>query len=324
MATAVRKTVGIAIGDLNMFVAGGGLPEGDYIIKDATIQMYQAPANQTSGKQSPARLGMMLTLIPYRETAKGVEYEEERTQFYSLGTKAHESFAPNPETGKGVVAVPGGPASTFNNSTNYAIFLKSLRDSGLPEGTYTDDCSVLEGMWVHMSNIPEPAERAGFQSQTGEVAGERRAGTIAVVSEIKDDGKPWEGSGGVPDVNVAPAPAAAKIATKVAAAGQKFNGKAGPATPVRAKAAPVAAPEPEGDEATQAAAISAISSMLEKNPKGLKKLQLRTGTFKAVNDAEGADMAQAVTNTFFVDDATLSGLLGELGFTLKGIDVVPM
>ena len=321
---AARKAAGVAFGDLSMYVAGGGLPEGDYIIKDATVQMYQAPANQTTGKTSPARLGIMLTLIPYRETAKGVEYEEEKTQFYSLGTKAHESFAPNPDTGKGVVAVPGGPASTFNNSTNWAIFLKSLRDSGLPEGTFTDDVSVLEGTWVHMSNMPEPAERAGFQSQTGEVAGERKAGTIAVVSEIKDDGKPWEGSGGVPDVEAAPAPAAAKIATKVAAAGQKFNGKAGPATPVKTKPAPAPAPEPEGDEATQAAAISAISSILEKNPKGLKKLQLRTGTFKAVNDAEGAEMAQAVTNTFLVDDATLSGLLGELGFTLKGIDVVPM
>jgi hypothetical protein len=321
MATAARSGVKeVNFGDLSMYVAGGGLPEGDYIIKDASVLMYQAPANQTTGKQAPARLGVMLTLIPFHDTDKGREYDEEKTQFYSLGTKAHESFAPNPETGKGVVAVPGGPATTFNNSTNWAIFLKSLRDSGMPEGTFTNDSSVLEGIHAHFANIPEPTERAGFQAKTGEAAEERKAGTIAVVTEIKDDGKPWEGSGGIPD---AEAPAPAKASPKANPKGKVAPVAAKPATPSPKVATVTTASPTEADEDVLAAASSAVAAVLEKNPKGCAKLILRTGTFKAVNEAAGAEVAQVVINTYFSDDASLNGLLGEMGFALKGTQVVP-
>lgn len=305
MASPAKKVGEVSFGSLDMYVAGGGLPEGDYIWKDCTVLNYQAPANQTTGKQSPARLGVMITLVP-------LGGGDEKTQFYSMGSKAHESFQPNPETGKGVVAVPGGPAHNFNSSTNWAILLKSLRDSGLPEGIFVNDISVLEGMHVHMANIPEPAERAGFQSKTGEAAEERKAGTIAVVTEIKDDGKPWEGTGGVPEETKAAAKPNGKVAPKAAA----------PVAKVAPKAAPAAAPEPEVDTDVETAAISAISTVLEKFPKGCKKLVLRTSTFKAVNESEGAEMAQAVTNTYFVDDATLNGILGQLGFAVKGLDVI--
>ena len=311
------KTGRVSFGDLSMYVAGGGLPEGDYIIKDATVQIYQAPANQTTGKTSPARLGVMLTLIPYHTEKNEVVYGEDKTQFYSMGSKAHESFQPDPENGKGVVGVPGGPASNFNNSTNWAIFLKSLRDSGMPEGTFTDDVSVLEGAWVHMANVPEPAERAGFQAKTGEAAEERKAGTIAVVTEIKDDGKPWEGSGGMPEVEAAPAKPAPKAPGKPAVA-PKVAPKAAPkAAPAAAAAAPAA------DEGVQAAAESAVSTILSKNEKGLPKLMLRTGTFKAVKEAYDADTAQAVIDTFFATDADLNNLLGGMGYVLKAGQVAP-
>lgn len=303
MATAQRKAApasGVSFGDLGMYAAGGGLPEGDYIWKDVSVQMYQAPANQTTGKTSPARLGVMITLVPLADG-------EEKTQFYSMGTKAHESFAPNPETGKGVVPVPGGPASTFNSSTNWAILLKSLRDSGLPEGIFTDDCSVLEGMHVHMANIPEPAERAGFQSTTGEAAGERKAGTIAVVTEIKDDGKPWEGTGGVP----AGSPKGASTAST-----QKSTTKTASAP---AKAVPATSAVVEDEVST--AAISGVSAVLEKFPDGCPKLQLRTGTFKAVNEAHGQDMASKVISAYFGSDASLNGLLGELGYKVEGSSI---
>lgn len=319
MATPAKGKVsgGIAFGSLDMYVAGGGLPEGDYIIKDASVVIYQAPANKSTGRTSPSRLGVMLTLVPYTVNPKGgMELGEELTQFYSMGSKAHESFQPNPETGKGIVPVPGGPASNFNNSTNWALFLKSLRDSGMPEGVFSDDSSVLDGLWVHISHIQEPPERATFQSQTGEVAGDRKAGTIAVVSEIKEDGKPWEGGGGMPDTEAAPVKAAVKPNGKPAPVAAK------PAAKVAAKAAPAsAAAEDAGDEALMASASSAIAAVMEKNPNGCKKLQLRTGVFKYLNDNEDADAAQSVIAAYFSDDATLSNLLGELGYTLKGIDV---
>lgn len=293
---------GVSFGDLGLYTQGGGLPEGDYAWKDVTVQLYQAPPNQTTGKQSPARLGVMITLVP-------LTGGDERTQFYSMGGKAHESFAPNPDTGKGVVPVAGGPASTFNNSTNWAILLKSLRDSGLPEGIFTDDCSVLEGMHVHMANIPEPAERAGYQSKTGEAAEDRKPGQIAVVTEIKDDGKPWEGSGGVPE-EVTPKGKGAPAANT-----QKATAKPA-AAPV--KAAPVTSGD---DDDVQTAAINGVSTVLEKFPNGLLKIQLRTGTFKAVNESQGQEMAQSVISTHFASDTTLNALLGPLGYTVKGNDI---
>lgn len=308
MATAAKaKTGAVPFGSREMYTSGGGLAEGDYVWKELKVQMYQAPANQQSGKQSPARLGVMITLLP-------LPSGEETTQFYSMGTKAHESFAPNPETGKGIVQVPGGPASTFNDKTNWAILHKSLLDSGLPEGIFVDDLGVLEGMHVHMANVPEPAERAGFQSQTGEVAGERKIGTIAVVTEIKDDGKPWEGTGGVPEEAPAKTSPKGKAAPTV--------GKPATTSP-KAGTATTASPTDEVDPEVYSHAGVAVSSILEKNPKGIKKLQLRTGTFKYFHDAKNPDMAQAVINTYFNDDKVLDLFLQELGYTLKGIDVVP-
>jgi hypothetical protein len=305
MATAVKGKAapvqGVAFGDLDLYTSGGGLPEGDYVWKDLTVQMYQGTDKQGVSK-GPSRLGVMITLVP-------LDGGEERVQFYSMGSKAHESFQPNPETGKGVIPVPGGPASTFNNSTNWALLLKSLTDSGLPKGIFTDNCSVLEGIHVHMHHIAEPAGRAGFQSQTGEAAADRKPGTIAVVSEIKDDGKPWEGTGGIPE-----------------AAPAKANGNAAPVktvakAPVKTAPAP-AEPEEAGDDSIQAAAEAGAAVVLGKNEAGCAKLILRTGTFKAVNEAHGQEMATAVINTYFSSDAKLNELLGPLGFAVKGSQVV--
>lgn len=320
MATVARAKAPapaeINFGDLSMYVAGGAIPEGDYILMDFTVQMYQAPPNQTTGKSSgPARLGVMVTMLPL-----GGPYEDkdQKQQFYSLGTKAHESFAPNPETGKSLVAVPGGPAHTFIDSTNWAIFLKSLRDSGLPEGIFTNDVSTLDGIWVHIASVPEPASRAGMTSNTGEAAGERKIGTISVVTEIKDDGKPWENGGGVPEA--APATPAPKAGVKAAIARPAIAGK----PMIRTAPTPAAAPAaPEGDEATLTAAQAGASAVLESRPTGCTKLMLRTGTFKAVKDANDADVANAVIEAYFGSDAALNGLLGDLGYKVVGSEVKP-
>ncbi len=279
--------------DLGMYAAGGGLPEGDYVWTDLTIQMF-AGFSQTS--KGPSRLGCMITMKSLNDQSA-----EERQQFYSFGSSADKSFAPNPETGKSIVAVPGGPGSTLNNSTNWALLLKSLYDSGLPVGIGTNDVSVFEGLHVHMMNIPEPAERAGFQSKTGEAAEERKPGTVAIVSEIKDDGKPWEGTGGL----------AAKPAAKAKAA----------------KTVAKPAPEPEAesaDEDVEAAAMSAISTVIGKTPTGMPKLLLRTGTFTAVKNSSGPDMAQAVTDTYFATDDALNTLVGQVGYQLKNGQILPI
>ncbi|MBU6231692.1 hypothetical protein KGP36_03405 [Patescibacteria group bacterium] len=302
---AVKKQAagsGFNLGDLSGYSSGGVLPEGDYVWKDLTVQMFQG--TKTDGSPAgPARLGVMITMAP-------LGGGEDINQFYSFGSKAHESWAPNPDTGKGIVPVPGGPGTPPNASTNWAVLVKSLQDSGLPNGVLSDDLSVLEGMWVHMANVPEPEGRKAFISKTGESAVEDKPRTIAVVSEIKDDGKPWEGTGGIPEA--APAP-------KV-----KPNGSAKPAataTLAQRATAPATPASAGTDDGVEEAALAGISTVLEKSPTCLK-LQLRTGTFKAVKEAVSQEMAQKVINTYFSSDAQLSALLEQLGSTLKGQQVV--
>ena len=311
--TAPVAPAGVNFGSLDMYVAGFGIPEGNYVAADHTVMMYQAENKTTGVKRGEPRLGVMITFYPMD---KPFTEENARTQFYSMGGAADKSFQPNPETGKGIVPVPGGAGTTLNNSTNWSLYLKSLYDCGLPEGIFSNDLSVLDGTHVHITNVPEPAERKGFvnKAATGEAAAEepRQNNTVAVVSEILDDGKPWEGTGGIPEA--APAKPAGKV-----------NGKL-PAK-VTTIAKPAAAPPPPdeaGDDDIQTAAISGISAVLETKPEGCAKLQLRVGTLNAVKKSLGDDMASAVIDTYFGDDATLNALLGQVGYAIAGQQVKPI
>jgi len=291
--------VGLNIGSLDFYTGGGGLPEGDYAL-EFNAQMFQA-TDAKGVTKGPFRLGVMVTAHPLSDPSP----EAVKTQFYSMGTSAHLSFAPNPETGKGVVAVPGGPASTLNNSTNWAILIKSLYDSGLPQGVFTNDFTVIDGIHVHMQHQAEPVERAGFQSKTAEFTEDRKPGSIAVVTEIKEDGKPWDGSGGIPEA-VAPAKTAGKVAPKAA-------------TKAAAKA-----PAAEVEDEVLIAAQSGITSVLEKKPNGCPKLALRTGCFMYIKDAlKSVDMAQAVIDTYFGTDEALESVVSQLGYTVDGPMVKP-
>lgn len=294
---------GVNFGSLDFYVAGGGLPEGNYVWLHMDVRMHSGFGE----KKGIPRLGIFIQMLPLDNPVE----EAMREQFYSFGSAADKSYAPNAE-GTGIAAVPGGPAAKFNNSTNWAMLLKSLYDCGMPEGVFTSDVTPMIGTHVHMTNVPEPEERKGFQNKaaTGEATQEdRRPGTVAIVSEILDDGKPWEGTGGIPETT--PAKPAAKVNGKV----QTIKKTAPPPAPVAEEAA--------GDEDIQSAAINGISAILEKNPNGCPKLVLRTGTFKAVKDAAGDDMANAVLETFFGDDATLTALLGQVGYTISAGAVKP-
>ncbi len=311
MAAPVRRAAaptpsGVNFGDLGIYVAGGALPEGDYCIKDLYVQMYQAQT-QAGVSRGPARLGVMITFCELADPAT------ERKQFYSMGSNADKSFAANP-TGKGLVPVPGGAGTTLNESTNWAIFLKSLYDSGLPQGIFMDDLSVLDGTWVHISNVPEPEERKGYrQSQTGEAAADQTQGpkTIAVVTEIKDDGKPWEGTGGVPEVQQGKVNGQ-RVGTVATQRTQTAS--------VPSKAATVTTASPSDDD-LESVALGAITGVLEKNPAGVGKLILRTSTFKALSSKP--EQAQQVISTYFATDDALNGILGMLGYSLQAGQVKP-
>lgn len=304
---APAKAAGFDFGNLSAYSSGGGLPEGDYAIVEVSVKMYSF-TKQDGSKAGEERLGAMFT---FRPLAGGEDVE----QFYSMGSKAHLSWEPN-ESGKGINPVVGGPGTAPNASTNWAAFVKSLFDSGLPVGVLSDDLGVLEGAWVHMQNVAEPEGRKGFRAASGEAAGqvEDKPRTIAVVSEIKEDGRPWEDSGGVPEVGTAAeAPttvAKSKVAVKTAL---KVATKVAPA--------PVEAAEEEDEADIEVAAINGIAEVLGNNPNGCAKLILKTSTFKAVTQAFGDDgpaMAQKVINKYFKDDATLNTILEGLSFKVAG------
>lgn len=292
----------VNIGDLDTdYSAGGGLPEGDYSL-DFTVQMYQAQT-QSGQNRGGERLGVMVEATPIN--GEGTAIDEAKTKFYSFGSKAHLSFAPDPNTGKGLVAVPGGAGAQLTNKSNWAYFLKSLYDSGMPKGVFTNDFSVLDGVQVHMHEVPEPEERKSFKrtAATGEAAldgGDERAGNgkMTIVSEIKG-GVEWWG-------NETPAPTGPKAVAKAPT-----------------KAPTKAAPAAEAIDASEAA-VNAVGSVLEGAPNGCAKLLLKTKTFTAVKEAHGDEMAQAVIDGYFGSDTDLNTLLNQLGYQVTGQQIKPM
>lgn len=291
------------------FYSGGGLrlPEGRYAAE--FMAEMNAFTKQDGTSAGNPKLGIMGYFTP-------LDGGDQRQQFFSMGGKAHLSFAPDPTTGKGLVLVAGGPASTLPRSTGWQLFLNSLYDAGLPEGIFTNDLTVLDGVWVATANQPEPAERKGFgQAQTGEASVEEKRmgdGLVTVVVEILEGGKPWEGTGGVPNEAVATPVAAPKAVV----------GRIAPKPAAKPVAAPVAAAA-AGDEDVMTAAEAAVAEVLTAKPAGLPKLGLKTSVFGSITKSQGNEMAQAVQAQVMNDDTVLANLLGTLGYVIAGPLVKP-
>lgn len=294
------------------FYSGGRmLPEGNYSV-EFIVKNHQAMKNDGTPFGQP-RLGVMGFFTPI--DAEGNPTGEPLEQFTSMGTKAHLSWGPDPTTGKGLTAIPGGQGIPLTDKSNWFLFMKSMWDCGAPG--FGNDISAWDGVHVHTSNQPEPEERKGFaKAATGEAQEEERRGNglIVTVSEILDTGKPWEGT-------VAPKKAAPKAAVKPGV--KPAAAKAGPVA--AAKPAAVAAP-PAGDdldESVKEAAENAFAEILGNAPAGLMKLKLRTETFKYVKSNNDEDTATAVLDSVFSNDDTLASLLGPLGYKLDGNKVAP-
>lgn len=304
----------VMFGEDSFYTAGGGaIPEGKYILyHDAVVHQYK--------KQDGTPVGPEFLAIRVTAYALDDPEAEPKVGYYSMGGKALKSFVPNmDDEGKSLVAVPGGPATTLNEMSNWAIYRKSLLDSGMPQGTFTNDLRAIDGVWGHIVNIPEPEGRKGFAgASTGDATPEpRKNQQIAVVSEILDGGAPWDGGGGMPEAAPkAPAKVAGKIAPKPA--------------PIRPapRTAPAPAPVMEEVAATDddllSAAQVAAGTVIEGSPEGVAKLVLKTGVFKAATKTNGAEVAQAILDMYFTSDDAINALLADLGYTIKGPRVVPI
>lgn len=333
-AAAVDNRVNF--GDDAFYTGGGGIPEGRYILYfDAVIHQYE---KQDGAKAGPPFLAVRVAAYTFEQPDA-----EPTLGYYSMGSKAILSFMPNPDDeGKSLVAIPNGPATSANESTNWNLLRRSLTDSGMPPGTFTNDLRAIDGVWVHVTHIPEPEGRKAFGAATGEAQPEERKNrTIAVVSEILDGGKPWEGGGGIPAAPMAapgsgptpalapgkvtrmPAKAPAPPAPVAAAAGPK---RAPGRAPAVAPPPPTAAAESNGAvdaAAVESAAQNGAAAVIETQPNGLPKLVLKTGVFKEVQKVHGAEMATLVIDTYFQDDSSMSSLLGSVGYMIEGPRVVP-
>lgn len=314
----------VNFGDDAFYSGGLGLPEGDYALGFHT-QMFQ-PTKQNGQPTGQAFLCVMMTCYPI--DANGNLIGEISEHPLGVGQKAHNSFVPSAD-GKGFDAVPGGPATGMNDMTNWSIFRKSMRDCGLPEGLLQNDLTVLDGIWVHTRNVPEPEGRQQLRSQTGEAALRAAAGgqqpdnrpkLVPIVTEIKANGKPWEGTGGIPGEQPAAQAAPAAARRPVAAATRRVA--PAPVAPPPATAGNGAAEITEED--LRNAAMEGLTDFLVKpaNANGVTKVALRGGSFTELQKKFGDDMANAVIETFFADDAALNSVLGELGYKTFGPRVI--
>lgn len=276
------------------YTKGGGLADGDYLWSSLDILMFQ-PTKQDGTVVGPSKLAVRIVMEP---PAGAQNDDEKHIQHYSMGTNAHLTYQPDPETGKGLVLVPGGPAANLYESTNWYILLKSLFDCGMPEDI-GDDLSALEGIVVHITSVDEPKERKGFRTSTSEVQPEQKERKIPVVMEIKS--APWMD---------APQLAPAKVGPKVVAPASK----AAPISKANGKVAPAPAPTTDGGD-NRTAVLNAAASFLETNPNGAKKAALRMACFRVLNDNPAR---QDIMNEYFSDDATLGGVLAEIGFKVEG------
>lgn len=326
MPVPVRRPAAAAVdnrvnfGDPEFYTSGGGgIPEGRYaLFFDAVVHQFTKQTGEAAG---PEFLAVRVSAYALDDPAA-----EPKLGYYSMGKKAILSFMPNvADEGKSLVPVPNGPATTVNNSTNWAVLKKSMHDTGLPEkGVFVNDLSVLDGVWVHMVNIPEPEERKGFGgAQTGEVQVERRNQTIAVVGEILEGGMPWEGGGGLPEAPVAAAPkAAARPATRPAPKAPAAAAARPAARPAPRAAAPVVEEAEAVDDDLLVAAQNAVGAALLASPNGAGKTILKVNVFKESNKVNDGTVSQAILDTYFATDEALDSLLGPLGYKVDGAKVV--
>lgn len=331
--------------DYDDYSSGGGIPNGRYVMFFDPMDF--APEPRAGQKRTEPRLGVMVTA--YNPEAK----DDIHTQFLGFGKGFNKCYTINPDTGKGLVVIPGQTPLPFPASSNWGYFLKSMKDNGLGKGVATNDLSVFDGLWADVAQVPEPEDRKGFRNNSksmSEAEDEpeiKGSGKILQIVQFVEGGVPWEGGGGLPEGfpphvvgagqkkkdapatpakpaapagRTAPSPKAAAAPARPGPAKPNGSAKPGPARPA-APATPAATGLDELE--VREAAVNGIAAVLGQpaNTNGLFQVKLRTGAFQAVSKAVSAEMGQAVLDTFFGSAEALNGVLGDLGYVTDGTNV---
>lgn len=329
VAAPVAKNY-VSFGSLDFYSGSRQIPEGDYAV-EFNWQNFQ-PKKQDG---TPAGASRLVVMASHYNLLGGAPIEFP----LGVGEKTHESFQPDPDNPKCLLAVPGGPGQSISKMSNWAIYLNSLYfpvsepEAGMPQGILDNDFSVIDGIHLHVKMEPEPEMRKNMpKSATAELQGEERKGNglVPMVMQILEGGRPWEGGGGFPEEGVpAAAPVAAPVrrapaapARPVAAAPAKPAAKA-PARPAAAAPAPVAASGV--DENLLASATMAAADVLAANPTGLERAAFRMELFKILQKGAGGPAeANAIVKPLFASDAALNQLTQPLGFTADSGNILPM
>lgn len=146
------------------YTTGGGLLDD----VDVTIAKAAFAAWDYGGTRSDKVPALQVTLT-------GDEVDGEHEQFFSAGSA--KDFAPSKD-GKELMSI--GSRTSLNDSSNAAIFLKSLIDAGFPEDDLGDDITAIEGVNCHVKRVPAP-ERKGLKKRDGD-----REATVLVVTELNE------------------------------------------------------------------------------------------------------------------------------------------
>ncbi len=164
------KETGIGLGPSG-FVEGAGLLDNvDVKFKKVRFEMFDYG-------------GKSISAVPALKIEMEQEDGSSAEQYFSAGSAA--DWSPSKD---GTKLVSVGNARGINKGCNMAILINSIIEAGFPEDKITDDCTVFEGMEVHVIRVKAP-ERKGIVKQP-RADGKEYEQTNLVVDAIHK--LPWE------------------------------------------------------------------------------------------------------------------------------------
>lgn len=291
LVKAKAKTVKhIAIGALATYAGGFSIPEGNYVVN------HEGMLYKPEKSEGEARLGVMVTFSP-------ADGGEDKTKFFSMGSNAKKAFMVDPDSdGKCFMEVPGSEGTgNLPDSTNWSLYLQSIYNAGMPEDHFVASLEAIDGITVHIQEVPEPKGRASFAKNTGDAEeGPRRENKVPIVTEvlvapwIEEEEKPKKGA----------APAAKPTLVKGKAKAEVVEEEEEEA-------------EEEGDVDIADAATSIVTDLLTASPDGLAKLKIRTGVLSAAKKKHDEETADKIIAHLFQTKDGLDKALAAVGYKLN-------